>query len=260
MADSEQLIGALRVARQAKAVRGVVLLIDSPGGSVLASDRIYHEVVRLAEKKPVVAYFVNVAASGGYYVAAGAHAIVAQPTTVTGSIGVVATHLVLGPLLAKLGIVTELVKRGARADMLSPSRPLDDGERAAMIRDIDGYYQEFVEIVARGRGRPPGEIEKLARGRVYSGAEAHRLGLVDHLGGFDTALDVVRERLGEPRQLEAALIKAPRSTPAPPELPRPLVSLLESAPLDRIREIGTLALSLGAGETVLAWSELAEIG
>jgi protease-4 len=260
MADSEQLIGALRVARQSKAVRGVVLLIDSPGGSVLASDRIYHEVVRLAEKKPVVAYFVNVAASGGYYVAAGAHAIVAQPTTVTGSIGVVATHLVLGPLLGKLGIVTELVKRGARADMLSPSRPLDDGERAAMIRDIDGYYQEFVEIVARGRGRPPGEIEKLARGRVYSGAEAHRLGLVDHLGGFDTALDVVRERLGEPRQLEAALIKPPRATPTPPELPRPFVSVLEAARLDRVGELAALALSLGAGETVLAWSELAEIG
>ena len=260
MAESEQLIGALRVARQSKAVRGVVLLIDSPGGSVLASDRIYHEVVRLAEKKPVVAYFANVAASGGYYVAAGAHAIVAQPTTITGSIGVVATHLVLGPMLAKLGIVTELVKRGARADMYSPSRPLDDGERAAMTREIDGYYQDFVAIVARGRGRPAEEIEKLARGRVYSGAEAHRLGLVDHLGGFDTAIDVVRERLGETRELAATLIKPPRITPKPPELPRPFVLALEAARLDRLRELGALALSLGAGETALAWSELAEIG
>jgi protease-4 len=260
MAESEQLIGALRVARKAKAVRGVVLLIDSPGGSVLASDRIYHEVVRLAEKKPVVAYFANVAASGGYYVAAGAHAIVAQPTTVTGSIGVVATHIVFGPLLAKLGIVTELVKRGARADMLSTSRALDDGERAAMTRDIEGYYQEFVTIVARGRGRPAEEIEKLARGRVYSGTEAHRLGLVDHLGGFDTALDLVRERLGETRELDAALIKPPRVVPKPPELPRPFVWALEAARLDHVYELGALALSLDAGETVLAWSGLAGIG
>jgi protease-4 len=172
----------------------------------------------------------------------------------------VAAHLVLGPLLAKLGIVTELVKRGARADMLSPSRPLDAGEREAMTREIEGYYQEFVAIVARGRGRAPEEIEKLARGRVYSGAEAHRLGLVDRLGGFDTALDVVHERLGETRVLGAALIKPPRVTPKPPELPQPLVAALEAARFDGVRDLGALALSLGPGETMLAWSELAGLG
>jgi protease-4 len=257
MAESEQVIGALRAAGEAKAVRGVVLLIDSPGGSVLASDRIYHEVVRLAEKKPVVAYFVNVAASGGYYVAAGAQAIVAQPTTITGSIGVVAAHLVLAPLLDKLGIVTELVKRGARADMLSPSRPLDEGERQAMSREIEGYYQEFVDIVARGRNRSPDDIEKLARGRVYSGADAYRLGLVDQLGDFETALDVVRERLGETRYLTAAVIRPPRAMPKPPELPAPFVEVIDGAGFAGARALATLGLSLGERERVLAWSELA---
>ncbi|HMI84328.1 MAG TPA: signal peptide peptidase SppA [Polyangiaceae bacterium] len=257
MAESEQVIGALRAAGEAKAVRGVVLLIDSPGGSVLASDRIYHEVARLAEKKPVVAYFVNVAASGGYYVAAGAHAIVAQPTTITGSIGVVAAHLVLSPLLDKLGIVTELVKRGARADMLSPSRPLDPGERDAMSREIEGYYRDFVDIVARGRSRAPEDIEKLARGRVYSGAEAYRLGLVDRLGDFETALDVVRERLGETEPLAPAVIKPPRTMPKPPELPTPFIAALDRAGLGGARALATLGLSLGPAERVLAWSELA---
>ena len=257
MAESEQLIAVLRAAGEASAVRGVVILIDSPGGSVLASDRIYHEVVRLAEKKPVVAYFANVAASGGYYVAAGAHAIVAQPSTITGSIGVVAAHLVLSPLLDKLGIVTELVKRGARADMLSASRPLDAGEREAMRHEIEGYYQDFVAIVARGRNRPAEDIEKLARGRVYSGLEAYRLGLVDRLGGFDTALDLVRERIGETRPLAAGLIKSPRAMPKPPELAPPFVEALDAAGLGEARALATLAFSLGAGERVLAWSELA---
>jgi protease-4 len=257
MAESERLIGALRVARESRAVRGVVLLIDSPGGSVLASDRIYHEVVRLAEKKPVVAYFANVAASGGYYVAAGAHAIVAQPTTITGSIGVVAAHLVLSPLLGKLGIVTELVKRGARADMLSPSRPLDEGEREAMIREIDGYYREFVDIVARGRHRAPEEIERLARGRVYSGAEAFRLGLVDRLGSFETAIDVVRERLGETRPLGTAVVKPPRTMPKPPELPTPFVEWLDGSGVSKAAGLA-LTVSLGSAERVLAWSALAD--
>ncbi|MET0593212.1 MAG: signal peptide peptidase SppA [Polyangiaceae bacterium] len=259
MAESERVIGALRVARESKQVRGVVLLIDSPGGSVLASDRIYHEVTRLAEKKPVVAYFANVAASGGYYVAAGAHTIVAQPTTITGSIGVVAAHLVLSPLLGKLGIVTELVKRGARADMLSPSRPLDDGEREAMSREIDGYYREFVDIVARGRNRPADDIEKLARGRVYSGAEAFRLGLVDRLGGFETAIDVVRERLGETRALGAAVIKAPRTMPKPPELPAPFVEMLDASGIGKAAELAALTVSLGSTERALAWSPLVEL-
>jgi protease-4 len=256
MAQSELVIGALRAAGAAASVRGVVLLIDSPGGSVLASDRIYHEVVRLAEKKPVVAYFANIAASGGYYVGAGAHAIVAERTTITGSIGVVAAHLVLSSLLTKLGIVTELVKRGARADMLSPNRPLDEGEREAMCREIEGYYRDFVDIVARGRQRSAEEIERLARGRVYSGAEAYRLGLVDRLGGFETAVDLVRERLGETHPLGASVVKPPRAMPKPPELPAPFVEALDGTGLVGATDLATLALALSPAERVLAWSDL----
>jgi protease-4 len=253
MAVDERIVGALRAAGSARSLAGVVLLIDSPGGSVLASDRIHHEVVRLAEKKPVVAYLGNIAASGGYYVAAGAHAIVAQPSTITGSIGVVAAHLVLSPLLEKLGIVTELLKRGARADMLSTSRPLDDGERRALGEEIDGYYRDFVAVVAKGRRRPPEEIEKLARGRVYSGLEAERVGLVDRLGGLDVAVEMVREKAGESGEMGCAVVKPPRTTPKPPEIPAPLVEVMDRLAGSPALEMVELALGLAPAERVLAY-------
>ncbi len=256
VAVDEPIIGALRAARESRGVAGVVVIIDSPGGSVLASDRIYHEIVRLAEKKPVVAYFVNVAASGGYYIAAGAHAIVAQPTTITGSIGVVAAHLVLSPLLERLGIVTELVKRGARADMLSASRPLDAGEREAMTSEIDGFYRDFVAIVARSRRRPPEEIEKLARGRVYSGFEAYQLGLVDRLGGLDAAVDLVREQLGEEQELGARIVKPPRNAAKRPEVPAPFVAALDATFGRAARQLASLSLGIAPTERVLAWCGL----
>jgi protease-4 len=257
VAVDERVMAALRRARESRSIEGVVVLVDSPGGSVLASDRIHHELQRLAEKKPVVACMVNVAASGGYYIAAGAHAIVAQTTTITGSIGVVAAHLVLSPLLEKVGIVTELVKRGARADMLSASRPLDAGEREAMTLEIDGFYRDFVNVVARGRKRSPDEIEPLARGRVYSGLEAHKLGLVDRLGGLDEALDWLRQELGAIEPLGPAVIKAPRSMPKPPEIPAPFVSAVESLGADAFFDLAALALGVGPTETALAWSGFA---
>ena len=249
--------GPPKRARESRSVAGVVVLIDSPGGSVLASDRIHHELPRLAEKKPVVACMVNVAASGGYYIAAGAHAIVAQTTTITGSIGVVAAHLVLSPLLEKLGIVTELVKRGARADMLSTSRPLDPGEREAMTLEIDGFYRDFVNVVARGRKRSADEIEPLARGRVYSGLEAHKLGLVDRLGGLDEALDWLKQELGATEPLCPVVIKPPRSMPKPPEIPAPFIASLESLGGGALFDLAALALGVGPTETALAWSGLA---
>ncbi|HKQ70804.1 MAG TPA: signal peptide peptidase SppA [Polyangiaceae bacterium] len=256
VAVDERVMAALAKARESRRIAGVVVVIDSPGGSVLASDRIYHEVLRLAEKKPVVAYFGNVAASGGYYVASAAHAIVAQPTTVTGSIGVVAAHLVLAPLLAKVGVVTEIVKRGARADMLSSSRTLDEGERAAMTREIEGFYLDFVGVVARGRHRAPEEIDKLARGRVYSGREAAANGLVDQLGNFETAIDLVRERLGEPRELGPAVMKLPTMAPRPPEVPGPFVDVMDSLGGRALGDLVALALSIGPTERVLAFEPM----
>ena len=221
MATDERIIAAIRAARADRRVVGVVLHIDSPGGSALASDRIHHELVQLAAEKPLVACFADVAASGGYYVAAAAHAIVAQPTTITGSIGVVATRFVLEPLLSRVGVVTEIIKRGAHAHFLGAALPFDADDRVVLDRELAAFYRAFVGIVATGRKRTPAEIEKVAQGRVWTGADAHARALVDRLGGFDVALDDVRARIGRGAAfLEPAIVRAPRRGLPPLDLPR----------------------------------------
>ena len=214
------IVAALRHARRDRRARGVLLWVDSPGGSAEASDLIHREVVRVKEKKPVVAYFGEVAASGGYYVAAHANAIVAQPLGLTGSIGVVSARLMASQLLDRVGIRTEVLRTGPHADIFSPHRPLTPDERALMNRELDAFYDSFVALVADGRGRPFEEIEPLARGRVWLAADAHRHGLVDELGGMDVALDRLRESIDAPPQLRERLrpmvVSSYRLEPPPP--------------------------------------------
>lgn len=186
------IVAALREVRRDRRAVGLLLWVDSPGGSAEASDLIHREVVRVKEKKPVVAYFGEVAASGGYYVAAHANAIVAQPLGLTGSIGVVSARLLASDLLDRVGIRTEVLRTGPHADLASPHRALTDAERALMNRELDAFYDSFVSLVADGRGRPVEEIEPLARGRVWLAAEAHRHGLIDELGGMDAAIERLR--------------------------------------------------------------------
>lgn len=200
----------VRAARADRRVVGVVLHVDSPGGSALASDRMHHEIVQLAREKPVVACMGDVAASGGYYVAAPAHKIVCEPTTITGSIGVVGVRLGIEPLLARFGVTTETLRRGAHAGLLGASVPLDDDERAALRRQLDAMYRTFLRVVADGRKMTVDAVEPLARGRVYTGAHALDVGLVDVLGGFDAAL----------RELRAMLPSSVRDR-AEPAIPRP---------------------------------------
>ena len=211
MAIDGRVISAVRIARASPLVRGVILHVDSPGGGALASDRIHHELVQLAVEKPLVACMGNVAASGGYYVAAPAHAIVAQATTITGSIGVIAARIVVEPLLARLRVATEVLQRGAHARLLDPFLPLGDEDRAALDREIEQIYRAFLGVVASGRHRPVEEIEPLAQGRVWTGADAHAHGLVDRLGGFEDALEVVRERIGRGAgRLRVVIVRSPR--------------------------------------------------
>lgn len=203
-------ITTLRAARRNPMVAGVVLHVDSPGGSALASDLIHREVERLKERKPVVACFGDVAASGGYYVAAGADAVVAQPLTITGSIGVVSARLVTEPLLARFGVKVDTVRKAPHADMFRRPGKLAAVEDAIVEREIESFYKAFVGIVARGRGRKVDDIEPLARGRVWSGKDAAERGLVDRLGGLDAALDEVRQRLAGKMSDRARRDLAPR--------------------------------------------------
>jgi protease-4 len=260
MAIDDRVIAAVREARRNPRVRGVVLHVDSPGGGALASDRMHHELVQLAAEKPLVCCMANVAASGGYYVAAAAHSIVAQPTTITGSIGVVAARVVIEPLLTRLGVHTEVLKRGARSDMLQPTRHFDAEEREAFQRELDGMYRAFVGIVAEGRKRPFDEIEALAQGRVWSGKDALAHGLVDRLGGFDVALAAVRARVGGPSAslLEPMILPGTKKAPPPLDPPSTAAAHLLSAIDALATELGAGGLSLAfSREPFLAWCALA---
>lgn len=223
--DIDHTVGVLRAARSDKRVLGVVLHIDSPGGSATASDIIHREVVRLREKKPVVALFGNVAASGGYYVAAPAHLIVAQPSSITGSIGVISARLLARDLLDRVGIRTETLRTAPHADMFSPSRELSDDERGLIDRELDAFYRAFLEVVATGRGRTVDEVDRVARGRVWAAADAVEAGLVDRLGGMEVAVDEVRSRLpfseAVRRRIEPRLLTPPKGEPPMPEPAEP---------------------------------------
>jgi protease IV len=206
---------ALKALAQRADVRGVILHIDSPGGSASVSDLIHREVELLAKKKPVVAWMGNVAASGGYYLAAPAQRIVARPSTLTGSIGVISAHLVASDLLARLGVHQEVVKQTPHADLASVTRPLSQRERELLDAQSARFYERFLEVVASGRKLPRERVHALAQGRVWSGQDAHGLGLVDILGGFESAVAALQELLGAAAQkvsFEEPLVVRPAAT------------------------------------------------
>jgi protease-4 len=193
-AGAETIVQALEQARRDPTVKAVVLRVDSPGGSAFASEDIHRAVELLRERgKPVVVSMGGVAASGGYYVSAGADAIFAEPGTITGSIGVYGGKISLAELYGKVGIGSTTWTRGRKAAMWSSSRPFDPVEDEALARMIDHTYATFKQRVADGRELELDEVERLARGRVWTGARAHELGLVDELGGLFDAVDHARE-------------------------------------------------------------------
>jgi len=196
---SDSVGAALRAATNDEHVRAVVLRIDSPGGSAVASDTIWREVCRVRDAgKPVVVSMGEAAASGGYYIACPADVIVALPSTLTGSIGVLGGKVVVRALFDRLGLSTGSVSHGSRSLMFSPRRGFSDDERERLAASMDAIYEDFVAKVARGRGRPVAEIETIARGRVWTGSDAVGIGLVDELGGLRDAVRIARSRAGLP--------------------------------------------------------------
>lgn len=190
------IVQSLRQAALDSSVKAIVLRVDSPGGEVTASELIWAAVEEAKKRKPVVASFGDVAASGGYYVAAGADAIFAEPSTITGSIGVFAGKVDLSGLYEKLGITTQTFSRGERADLLTTTRPWTDGERARIEKIVEGFYESFLQRVATGRKMSRDEVDAVAQGRVWTGAQAKERGLIDELGGLEQALADARRRAG----------------------------------------------------------------
>lgn len=265
MSTDEKVIRLLRAAKANPRVRGVLLHVDSPGGSALASDRIHREVSLLAREKPVVCVMANVAASGGYYVAAPAGAIWAEEVTLTGSIGVVAARMYANKLYERLGVSLSVVRRGAHAGILDPMNPLTADERAAVERELDATYEGFLDVVAEGRKMPKEKVDEVARGRVWVGKDARAKGLVDGLGGFAEALDDVRARVGDTAgELEPWVVTAPRVPGQRPTLPVPTSAALPPALaigaqlVDRVLGPDLEAAALAAtGERVLCLSPIA---
>ena len=191
---SDTVSKALNDAAADKTIKAIVLRVDSPGGSGLASDIIWHAVEAANQKKPVVVSMSDVAASGGYYISAAASRIIAQPSTITGSIGVVAGKPVMRGFYDWLGISNEYVLRGKTAGMFRETDKFSDEERAKFEEWIKNtYYQDFVPKVAKGRKKDAQAIDSVGQGRVWTGSQAKERGLVDEFGGLDRAFDVAKE-------------------------------------------------------------------
>jgi protease IV len=202
---------AFRAAVRDPKVRAILFRIDSPGGSVVASETIWHDVVAARERgKPVIVSMGDVAGSGGYYVAAPADKIVAEPATLTGSIGVLAGKLVVADLLKKIGVSTDAAQFGANAAMFSATSSFSPLARDRLQAFLDASYRGFKEHVASGRHMSGEAVEAVAQGRVWSGEEAKRNGLVDALGGYEVALRLAKEAANLSPQAPVELTVFPR--------------------------------------------------
>ena len=235
----DTIAAALREAAADESVSAIVLRVNSPGGSVTASETLWREVKRARKRgKPVVASMGAVAASGGYYIAVAADAIVASPATITGSIGVITGKLVIRDLLERLGVGLDTVRTNANADAWSIESPFTPEQRAHREAEADQVYADFLQRVADGRNLTTEAVERVARGRVWTGADAHERGLVDELGGFRTALRRAKILAGLDEDTDVRIVTYPggslldmlrpraSSQPAAASLPDALGALL----------------------------------
>lgn len=194
--DSADAIRSLKEFGETKGIKAVVVRIDSPGGGVAPTQEIFEEIGKLKKKKPVVASLGGVAASGGYYIASACDQVVANPGTLTGSIGVIMELGNVEELLKKLGLKGYSVKSAPHKDIGSPLRSLSAEENDILQSLVDNVHGQFVSAVARGRKMPEEKVKELADGRVYSGEQAKGLGLVDVLGNMEDAIDLAAKRGG----------------------------------------------------------------
>ncbi|MDF5756398.1 signal peptide peptidase SppA [Spongiactinospora sp. TRM90649] len=245
---SDTICAALRSARRDDHVKAVVFRVDSPGGSYVASDAVWREVVLTRRAgKPVVISMGDLAASGGYFVSMAADLIVAQPGTLTGSIGVLGGKPVVGGLLERLGVATESVTEGANAGMFSPSTSFSEQQWERVNAWLDRIYDDFVTKVAEGRRLDRDRAHDLAKGRVWTGADAHGSGLVDELGGLEDALALARKKAGLP---DTATVRTfPKMNPLerlrPPESSEDRSAALARVRLEAWGPLSGLAAKLG---------------
>jgi protease-4 len=209
---SETLVESIRRIREDSSLRAVVVRIDSPGGSVVASDVIWRELVVTRGRRnnlPMIVSMSDLAASGGYYIAAAAPTIVAEPGTLTGSIGILGGKMVIGGTLGKLGVGSDSVSNGRNAEMSSPFKPFTDGQRAKYEEQLQAFYDDFVEKVAETRHMTPERVDALGQGRVWTGQQAKQLGLVDAIGGLDHAIALAKQSAKIPADRDVEIVVYP---------------------------------------------------
>jgi len=209
---SDTLVEYIRKATKDRSIKAIVLHVDSPGGSTVASDVIWRELMQARTgpgARPLVASMSDLAASGGYYIAMAAPDIVAEPGTLTGSIGIYGGKIVTGGTYGKLGMNIEAVSIGRHAEMNSPVRPYSEEDRAKVDEQLRAFYDQFVEKAAASRRKKPEEIDAMARGRVWTGRQAKDLGLVDELGGLDKAVAIAKTRAKIPAGEQVELVVYP---------------------------------------------------
>jgi protease IV len=194
--DSRDVLTELRRFREAPWIKAIVLRIDSPGGAVAPTQEIFDELQKVRSKKPLIASMGGMATSGGYYIASACEKIVANPGTMTGSIGVIMQLNNIEELMKKVGVKGQNIKSGANKDIGSPFQALSPEGQAILQSLVDNVHGQFVSAVATGRGMDEAVVKKLADGRVYSGAQAKDLGLVDELGNLEYAVDLAAKRVG----------------------------------------------------------------
>jgi len=246
---ARRIARAFTAAVRDKDVKAIVFRIDSPGGSAIASETMWREVVRAREHgKPVIVSMGDVAASGGYYVAAPADKIVAEPATLTGSIGVLAGKIILGGLMEKLGITGEAVERGANAGMYAATQDFSPLAKQRLEDELDETYRGFKDHVAAGRHLAADAVEAAAKGRVWTGEDAKARGLVDALGGYDTALELARQAANLPAGAPLDVVVFPRERGIAAVL---FGRLLNEDEDDTVGPAATLQRSLAALQTVV---------
>jgi len=208
---SDTVAGAIRAAAENKDVRAILFRVDSPGGSYVASDTIWREVVRARQAgKPVIVSMGNLAGSGGYFVAMAADKIVAEPGTITASIGVLGGKVLTSGLWDKVGLTWDEVHQGENATMFTGTEDYTPAEWARFEAWLDRVYADFTDKVAEGRKLPKEKVLEIAKGRIWSGQDAKNLGLVDELGGYDTALKLAKKAAGVPESDEVKIVVYPR--------------------------------------------------
>lgn len=214
MVGSDTMIQALDTAAEDDTIKAIVLRIDSPGGSALASDLMWHAIEKAKEKKPVVVSMSDVAASGGYYIACNANKIVAEPSTITGSIGVFLGKPVLKGFYDWIGVNTQYVMKGKNAGLFRETEKWTDSEREKFQEQANNiYYDNFVPKVAKGRNMEKEKVDSIGQGRVWTGGQAKENGLVDEFGGLETAIDVAKSlaKLPADKEVTRVVLPKPRS-------------------------------------------------